>query len=145
MNDSKLTVCPACGASNRVRAAAGGAPHCGRCGAVLPWLVEAGSAAFGDIAERSPLPVLVDFWAPWCGPCRTVAPALERLSQELAGRLKVVKVNTDQEPALAQRFGVHGIPTLVLLTGGRERDRIVGALPWADLRRWVEARLPRAA
>ena len=97
------------------------------------------------MVEKAPIPVLIDFWAPWCGPCRIVAPALERLSEELAGRLKVAKLNTDDEPALGQRFGVQSIPTLVLMDGGRERDRVIGALNLNALRSWVEARLPAPA
>ena len=133
--------CPACGKSNRVRPAAPGAPHCGACGKPLPWLAEADQESFTAVAERSPLPVLVDFWAPWCGPCRMVAPAVEQLSRELAGRLKVVKVNTDLAPDLAARFGVRGIPALLLLVGGREADRVTGALSASALRSWLTAHL----
>ena len=83
--------------------------------------------------------------APWCGPCRIVAPAVERLSEELAGKLKVVKLNTDDEPALGQRFGVRSIPTLLLMDGGKERDRVVGALNVNALRNWVQERLLSSA
>jgi thioredoxin 2 len=107
----------------------------------MPWLTESGSPDFETVVEQSPLPVLVDFWAPWCGPCRAVAPAVERLSIDLAGRLKLVKVNTDSEPELAQRFGVRSIPTLVLIEAGRERDRLAGAPPPGALKSWVESRL----
>lgn len=134
--------CPGCGRDNRVQPGAHGYPHCGACGAALPWLAEAGEADFGEVALHAPVPVLVDLWAPWCGPCRVVSPMVERVGAELAGRLKVVKVDVDQAPEISQRFGVRGIPTLVLLEGGRERDRLVGAPPGsADLRRWVEQRL----
>jgi thioredoxin 2 len=133
--------CPGCGRDNRLRSGAAGVPHCGSCGRPLPWLVEASDANFSEVAERSPLPVLIDFWAPWCGPCRMVAPAVEQISRDLAGRLKVVKVNTDRESGLGQRFGVRGIPTLVLMRGGIERDRVTGAISAAALRSWVERQL----
>jgi thioredoxin 2 len=100
---------------------------------------------FSSVAEKSPIPVLIDFWAPWCGPCRIVAPAVERLSEELAGQMKMVKVNTDLAPGLQERFGVRGIPTLVLMDEGKERDRVVGALNLDALRQWVEQRLPARA
>ncbi|HZU17683.1 MAG TPA: thioredoxin [Candidatus Dormibacteraeota bacterium] len=133
--------CPGCGRGNRLRGGVAGVPHCGSCGRPLPWLVEASEADFSEIVERSPLPALIDFWAPWCGPCRMVAPAVEQISRDLAGRLKVVKVNTDREPSLAQRFGVRGIPTLVLIRGGAEQDRVTGAMSAAALRSWVERQL----
>src|SRR2546421_216617 len=106
MSESRIVTCPACGQKNRVPSAAPPPPHCGKCGRPLPWVTESGSADFEAVAEKSPVPVVVDFWAPWCAPCRTVSPALGRLAEELAGRLKVVKVNTDSEEALASRFGI---------------------------------------
>jgi thioredoxin 2 len=141
MNDPKVLACPTCAQKNRVRAEAQGVPHCGNCGKPLAWLAETGASNFEAVVEKAPIPVLIDFWAPWCGPCRIVAPAVERLSDELAGRLKVVKLNTDDEPALGERFGVRSIPTLVLMEGGRERDRVIGALDLNALRSWVQARL----
>jgi thioredoxin 2 len=101
--------------------------------------VAVGEQDFADAVERSPVPVLVDFWAPWCGPCRMIAPALERLASELAGRVKVVKVNVDEHPALAERHDVTGIPTLVVYKNGRVADRQIGALPPEALKRWVES------
>ena len=86
--------------------------------------------------------VLVDFWAPWCGPCRAVAPVVEQLSRDHAGRLKVVKVNADSAPAVSRRLQVSGIPTLLIFADGRERDRVVGAQPPDVLRRWVDRHLP---
>ena len=144
MSESKVVQCPHCGTKNRVRAAATGAPHCGKCGRPLPWLTEAGAADFSEVVEKSPVPVLVDFWAPWCGPCRVVSPVVEQLAQELAGRLKVSKVNTDDEPGLQQRFNVRGIPSLVLIEGGKERDRVVGAIGREPLKSWLESRLAPA-
>lgn len=145
MSDPKVITCTSCAQKNRVRADAAGVPSCGKCGNPLPWLTETHGSDFEAVVEKSPIPVLIDFWAPWCAPCRIVAPAVERLSEELAGKLKVVKVNTDDEPALGQRFGVRSIPTLLLMEGGKERDRAVGALNVNALRSWVQARLPSAA
>lgn len=145
MNDPEVIACPSCGQKNRVRADAGGVPFCGKCEKALPWLVETHAANFGAVVEKWPIPVLIDFWAPWCGPCRIVAPAVERLSEELAGKLKVVKLNTDDEPALGQRFGVRSIPTLLLMEKGTEKDRVVGAMNVNALRSWVQARLPSPA
>lgn len=120
--------CRACGARNRVKPVARGAPRCARCKAMLPWLVEADTASF-DAEATASVPVVVDLWAPWCGPCRTIAPVLDELVTRHAGRLKVVKVNVDEEPALAARFGARSIPLLVVLRDGHEVDRVVGALP----------------
>lgn len=133
--------CPACGTANRVPdAAAVGTPRCGRCKASLPWIVEAGDDSFDRLAAAS-VPVLVDLWAPWCGPCRMVSPAIEAVASELAGRLKVLKVNVDQAPAVSARYQVQGIPTLLLLEEGQPVDRQVGALPRAALSDWVRSRL----
>ena len=142
MSEQKVVSCPNCGQKTRVRAAAGGVPHCPKCGRPLPWLTDSSTSEFNAVVEKSPIPVLIDFWAPWCGPCRIVAPAVERLSRELAGKVKAVKVNTDDEPGLQERFGIRGIPTLVLMDAARERDRVTGALGEDALRRWVEPRLP---
>ena len=141
-----VVACPACGTRNRVPAAApSGTPRCASCKAPLPWLVPGTDATFAAVAGTS-VPVLVDLWAPWCGPCRLVAPVLEALAREWAGRLKVVKVNVDENPGLAGRFGALSIPTLVLLRDGRELARQVGALPAPRLRAWVADALaaPRA-
>jgi thioredoxin 2 len=107
-------------------------PHCGSCGATLPWLVEATDATLDQEAAAS-VAVLVDLWAPWCGPCRVVGPILEQLATEYAGRIKVVKVNVDDNPATQQRFQASSIPTLMVLRDGKVVDRIVGALPKAQL------------
>ena len=127
-----ILVCPSCGKKNKIRPSAKGVPHCGNCGKPLPWLVAASDASFDLEAAASPA-VLVDLWAPWCGPCRFVGPILEDLAREYAGRLKVVKVNVDENPALAQRFQASSIPTLVVLKNGRVVDRVVGALPKSAL------------
>jgi len=125
-------VCASCRAPNKIRPSAKGAPHCGKCGKALPWLVNASDATFEVEANASPT-VVVDLWAPWCGPCRFVSPILEDLAREYAGRLKVVKVNVDENPVLTQRFQAFSIPTMVVLKGGRQVDRIVGAMPKPQL------------
>jgi thioredoxin 2 len=132
-----VVTCPNCGTKNRVAVAAEGVPRCSVCHHALPWVVDATAETFDD-AVRASMPVLVDFWAPWCGPCRMVSPAVERLAVEFAGRLKVVKLNTDEAPEIAGRFGVQGIPLLVLMRDGSEVDRRVGALPEAALRQWLD-------
>jgi len=132
-----VVACPACGKRNRVPVARRGRVRCAACSADLPWLVEAGDDAFDEAVVRASLPVLVDVWAPWCGPCRAIAPVVESLAREFAGRLKVVKVNADLAPAVSQRHGVTGIPTLLLYRDGAEVSRLVGARPAAELRSWV--------
>ena len=131
-----IVACPSCGKRNRVPTAASGTPRCARCHTALPWLVNAGEADF-DAAVRTPAAVLVDLWAPWCGPCKMVAPGVARASVDLAGRLKVVKVNVDEAPGISARFGVQGIPTLLVLRDGQPVARQVGALPADRLVAWV--------
>jgi thioredoxin 2 len=124
-----LAVCAGCGAKNRLRTPPKGQlPACGKCGAVLPWLLNATDSSFAAELE-APVPVLVDFWAPWCGPCRMVAPVLEELAREQAGKLKVVKLNVDENPQTAGRYRVQSIPTLMLFGGGQALTTVVGALP----------------
>lgn len=135
---AKLIKCPSCGRTNRVPAAAAGTPRCGNCHKPLPWIADAGDDTFSEIAERASVPVLVDLWAEWCGPCRMVSPALEQVATDLAGRIKLVKVDVDQAPKLQQRFGVQAIPTLMILRNGQVVARRAGAAPASDLRTWVE-------
>lgn len=139
--DHTVAACGACGKRNRIPRAAKGHPRCGRCGAALPWIVSATDSDFAAIAEGARLPVLVDLWAPWCGPCRVVSPMVERLATTHAGRLKVVKVNVDESPAVSMRFGVQGIPTLLVLRDGQVVDRQTGAPPEPVLRDWVDRAL----
>jgi thioredoxin 2 len=129
--------CPSCGANNRVPATSSGKPTCGKCQADLPWLVDATDADFAQVTDTSRL-VLVDLWAPWCGPCRMVAPILEKLSREFAGSLKVVKVNVDGSPAISQRFNASSIPMLVFLRDDAVVDTVIGAQPEHVLRGAVE-------
>ncbi len=86
-------------------------------------------ASFEKAVINSPIPVLVDFWAPWCGPCKMIAPLLDEIAKESDGRFRVTKINIDDDPALMQRFGIRGVPTLLFFNKGEERDRIVGIAP----------------
>jgi thioredoxin 2 len=141
---AELVRCGHCGKMNRVPTAASGIPRCGNCHQPLPWIAAAGDDSFAEVAEAAALPVVVDLWAPWCGPCRAVSPALEQLARELAGQLKLVKVNVDESPKLQARFGVQAIPTLLLLKHGQVADRLTGAAPLPALRDWVRAKLSDA-
>lgn len=132
-----VTSCPSCGAKNRVPTAATGSPHCAKCRSSLPWLVEAGDVDFGHAVDTQRL-VLVDLWAPWCAPCRRVAPILETLSNEFATTLKVVKVNVDESPRIAQRYQARSIPMLLFMRGGELIDTVVGAQPEHVLRARIE-------
>ncbi|HEY5195968.1 MAG TPA: thioredoxin [Solirubrobacteraceae bacterium] len=124
--------CPNCGARNRVRPIPSGFPRCPKCRSELPWVVDADAETF-TAETAATVPVVVDFWAAWCGPCRMIAPVLEDLARRHAGHLKVVKVDVDANRDLAARYGAQSIPLLVVIRDGREVDRIVGALPRAAL------------
>lgn len=135
--------CENCGRINRVPAFAQGRPRCGNCKAFLPWIADAGDADFAEIAEQATVPVLVDLWATWCGPCRMVSPALEQLAKEKAGQLKLVKVDIDRAPKLAQRFSIQAVPTLMVLYRGEVIARQPGAAPVGALRRWLDDAIVR--
>lgn len=132
-----VVTCPSCTTKNRTPVQAAGRPRCARCQADLPWVVSADDADFSH-AVRTPLLVLVDLWAPWCGPCRTVAPILEKLAAEFAGQLKVVKVNVDVSPQTSMNYQARSIPMLVFLRGGETVDTIIGAQPERALRHRIE-------
>jgi thioredoxin 2 len=134
--------CVECGAKNRLKdPPVGQLPACGKCGAHLPWLVDATDGSF-DKSIQAGVPVVVDFWAPWCGPCKVVAPVLEDLSRELAGKLKVVKVNVDENQLTAGRFKVQSIPMLAVFRGGILVDQMMGAMPKGALKSRLEPHLP---
>ncbi len=141
-DQSTIIACPNCGTNNRVRPTRSGVPRCSVCHTLLPWIVEASPEQF-DEEIRASVPVLVDFWAPWCGPCRMISPLVERLGRDNAGRLKVVKLNVDDAPAISERYEIRGIPLLVLFRDGSEVDRLVGAAPQEQLRKWLEPHLER--
>lgn len=133
-----VVACTSCGAKNRVPASAAGAPRCAKCHAGLPWLVEAGDADFADVVATKRL-VLVDLWAPWCGPCRMVAPVLESLARQFSDSLKVVKVNVDESPAIAGRYEARSIPMLLFMREGQLVDTVIGAQPEHVLRARIES------
>ena len=139
-----IVVCPNCGKKNRTPAVAEGAPRCGNCHQPLPWIVDADASEFEGAIHAS-VPVLVDFWAPWCGPCRMVSPVVEAQGRERAGQFKVVKLNVDEAPDIASRYQAQSIPLLVLVRDGEEVDRQIGAVPPAQLRSWLDRHMAAAA
>lgn len=135
---TNVVTCPNCQRRNRVPTAAAGNPRCGNCHHPLPWITEADDTSFSEIADQSPRMVLVDLWATWCAPCRMVSPALQTLATEMADQLKLVKVDIDRSPALAQRFQIQSVPTLLVMRNGEIVARRSGAAPVAVLRTWVQ-------
>jgi thioredoxin 2 len=138
---SQVVACPHCGKRNRVPAVGNGVPRCCNCHQHLPWIADAGDDDFAEVAERSPIPVVVDMWATWCGPCRMVSPALEQLATERAGEIKLVKVDVDAAPRLSQRFEIRAVPTLMVLRDGEVVARQPGAAPVQVLRSWLDQAL----
>ncbi|WP_066909889.1 thioredoxin [Millisia brevis] len=134
--DANIVRCPSCGTRNRLPVSASGHPRCASCKAPLPWLVAAGDGDFSAAIDTS-MPVLVDLWAPWCGPCRMIAPAVEKAATDYAGKLKAIKVNVDQAPQIASRYDAWSIPTLLMLRDGKVVSRQVGAVPQGQLLDWV--------
>jgi thioredoxin 2 len=151
MSAAPLVRCAACGATNRItkERPRGARPVCGRCKAPLgdaaDGPVTVTDATFAAEVERSPLPVLVDAWASWCAPCRMIAPVIDELAREMAGRVRVAKLDVDQNPRTASRFGLRSIPTLLVFDGGREVDRLVGVQPKDEIVRRLQGVLARRA
>ena len=134
--------CPLCGQLNRVDLARGGTPKCGSCGRpmLLDRPLRVSDADFDRVIADAEVPVVVDFYADWCGPCKVMAPLFDELAAERQGRMLVLKMDTDREPQTAQRFGIRGIPTLILFRDGKEAARQVGAVPKAQLAALLDGR-----
>jgi thioredoxin 2 len=144
MADPLMIRCPVCAATNRVpreKAEQGLRPKCGRCKNVLPIELKpltVTDATFAADVEGSQLPVLVDAWAVWCGPCRMIEPIVDELANEMVGRARIAKLNVDENPITASRFGLRSIPTLLVIKGGQEVDRILGAQPKMEILKRLE-------
>lgn len=137
-------VCPHCGAKNRApQQRLGESPSCGRCkgGLFEAKPVDLDGERFDKQLAGSDLPLLVDFWAPWCGPCKNMAPAFREAALMLFPRVRLAKVNTEEQRELAARFGINSIPTMVLFRQGREAGRVSGAMPAAAIAQWVRERV----
>jgi thioredoxin 2 len=147
MTTSLKLTCFDCGQANRVPAdRMGSGPKCGTCGAALvPAKVpEVDLATLQKAARTDDVPLLVDFWAPWCGPCRMMAPEFAKASQALSGQARLVKLNTEAHPKAGAAYGIRGIPTMVAFAGGREVARQSGAMPAQSIETWVKSSAPRA-
>ena len=144
MSDPLIVVCPHCAAPNRLAVERlGERGVCGKCKAALftGHPVELNAGNFDAHTSRGDLPLVVDFWAPWCGPCRSMAPAFEQVARELEPQVRLAKLNTEAEPQIAARFGIRSIPTLAVFKSGREIARQAGAMDAGNLARWIRSHL----
>ena len=134
-------VCEKCSRLNRIQIGTSKEPVCGACKTPLPVtgaLVEASDASLQNLINRSPLPIVVDVWAPWCGPCRAFAPTFEEFSEQYAGKIVFVKLNSDQNQQSARQFGIRGIPTILIFKNGTEVTRQSGAIPFEQFGQWLD-------
>lgn len=135
-----FAACEKCGRTNKVAVDAAKTPVCGACQAALPVqgaMITGSDHSLPKLIAKSPLPVVVDVWASWCGPCRAFAPTFEDASRDFAGRFVFVKLNSEQNTRLPNQWGVRGIPTLIVFRNGRELTRVAGAMPADDFAAWL--------
>jgi thioredoxin 2 len=143
MSDGVRITCATCGQANKVAVARlGDSPKCGSCGAGLMTIAEFDVGAHDKATKRDDVLMVVDYWAPWCGPCRMMAPEYAKAARALAGRARFAKINTEDFPQVSQRLGIRGIPLLILWKGGREVARLAGARPASDIEAFVRGHLP---